>query len=171
MGEKITVPVTFTFTVDVDAWGREYGLMNPDSEHADVTAVRMDVVSHLGQFQEPGDVCPAYDGIMDGLTVAFPESRDLPRPYHATVPQVMSLTALRAMADRLEVRPDWHEPDEQAVTAEVHGTNFDNAGHFADNWSTGKVYEEMHVILFKDGEPVCAVNLAILFAWACGFQG
>lgn len=170
MGEKITVPVTFKFTVDVDTWAREYGLMEDGHIHASATRVRMDVVSHLGQFQEPSDVCPAYN-IMDGLTVEFPESQDLPRPYRAIVPQVTSLTALRAIADRLGVRPDWHEPDEQAVTAEVHGTNFDNAGHWADNWSAGKLYEEMHVILFRDGEPVGAVNLAILFAWACGFQG
>ncbi len=70
------------------------------------------------------------------------------------------------LADELGMRPDWHEPDEQNVTAEFYGMSFDNAGFWADGQSDGKRYEEMYVELRKDGKPVAAVNLATLFAWA-----
>jgi hypothetical protein len=74
----------------------------------------------------------------------------------------------------LAVRSDWHEPEEQGVTARVHGECLDNAGF----WGTeqilgslrGPVYsgagEELWAELFQDGEPVAEVNLADLLAWA-----
>ena len=80
------------------------------------------------------------------------------------------------LAKELEVGGDWHEPDEQDVTATTHGVNFDNAGFWADGRDhTGSTpeedYTELHVILHKDDKPVAAVNLATLFAWATGIQG
>ena len=80
---------------------------------------------------------------------------------------------LLELAKELGVRPDWHEPDEQEVTATTHGVSFDNAGFWdktyrstVDNYN----YTERHVTLYKDGKPVAKVNLATLFAWATGFQ-
>lgn len=77
---------------------------------------------------------------------------------------------LLALADELGVRPDWHEPDEQEVTAIAHGVSFDNAGFWGESRSQYKSYEEMHVILCRQGEAVAAVNLATLFAWATGLE-
>lgn len=74
------------------------------------------------------------------------------------------------VARELGVRRDWHEPDEQEVTAKVFGTEFDNAGFWGPD--RGNAYfryqdrEEMHVVLFKDGTPVAAANLATVLAWA-----
>lgn len=88
---------------------------------------------------------------------------------------------LIALARELGVRPDWHEPDEQSLTAELRGTpgNFDNAmgvewyGH-----AHGEPRAELHVVLRLLGptdDPdvavdVAAVNLANLFAWATGHE-
>lgn len=67
------------------------------------------------------------------------------------------------LARQLKVRPDWHEPDEQEVTATMHGQTFNNAGF----WGIGSNHKwEMYVTLYKDGKPVAEVNLATLFAWA-----
>lgn len=81
---------------------------------------------------------------------------------------------LIALAARLRVRPDWHEPDEQGVDATVDGHALDNAGF----WPTDSVREwnpdlssesiELHVTLRQDGKAIAAVNLATLLSWACG---
>jgi hypothetical protein len=63
------------------------------------------------------------------------------------------------------VRPDWHEPDEQGITARVEGKSFDNAGFWPDESTPPEILEH-HVILSQDGRDVAAVNLADLFAWA-----
>ena len=69
-----------------------------------------------------------------------------------------------ALARELQMRSDWHEPDEVGVSAETRGTSFDNAGFWPEYGNMSIV--EQHVILKKDGEPVAAVNLATLFSWA-----
>lgn len=81
---------------------------------------------------------------------------------------------LQELAARLGVRPDWHEPGEQDVTALVHGTpgDLDNAGFWGhkpgtkelDTYGDGK--QELWVEIFADGKPVAEVNLASLLAWA-----
>jgi hypothetical protein len=74
----------------------------------------------------------------------------------------------------LGVGHDWHEPDEQGVTVEVHGKSFDNAGFWDDDHagrgSDGKDIEELHVVIFQNGDQVATVNLATLFAWATGYD-
>lgn len=80
--------------------------------------------------------------------------------------EILTPQELAALADRLNMRLDWHEPDEADVTAEVQGVEFDNAGFWPDDGTIPKHIVEMHVILKQDGEPVAAVNLATLFAWA-----
>lgn len=72
------------------------------------------------------------------------------------------------LARELGVRPDWHEPDEQGLTACTAGTSFDNAGFWPTSEADYTV--EQHVILYKNGEAVAAVNLATLFAWATGWE-
>lgn len=69
--------------------------------------------------------------------------------------------ALILESNKLKVRKDWHEPDEQRITALVTGGKFDNAG----------VRGEMEVLVMKEGKPVFAVNLATLFAFATGYEG
>lgn len=71
---------------------------------------------------------------------------------------------LRDFASLARVRPDWHEPDEQEVTAVVKGRQLDNAcgdGALADPKPIEKVVE-----LKIDGEAICRINLATLLALA-----
>lgn len=84
--------------------------------------------------------------------------------------EIRSQKQLKELALWLNVRKDWHEPDEQEVTVEVKGSSFDNAGFWpaAVVVPGSKPLLEKHVIIKKDGKPVAAVNLASLFAMACG---
>lgn len=94
------------------------------------------------------------------------------------------------LARELGVRPDWHEPDEQGLTARFDGTDgdFDNAGfwpmikgHGYDrNEMGGPRRGEMCIILAREvrdesdppgadarrGPDIAAVNVATLLAWA-----
>jgi hypothetical protein len=75
---------------------------------------------------------------------------------------------LKQLAEKLGVRPDWHEPDEQSLNAFCFGGSFDNAGH----WGDAERFVEMFVVLYQDGVAVAEVNLATLFAFACDtYQG
>jgi hypothetical protein len=87
---------------------------------------------------------------------------------------------IKALAAKLGVRLDWHEPDEQKVTVQVAGDTFDNAGHWGTAWDASRArYQEelgprIHlgggefcVTVLQDGQPVAEVNLATLFALAC----
>ncbi len=76
---------------------------------------------------------------------------------------------LIGLAKLLEVRKDWHEPDEQDLTAEVRGESFDNAGFWGDS-AAGLSNQEMHVVIKQYGMPVAAINLATLLAWATGLE-
>jgi hypothetical protein len=82
---------------------------------------------------------------------------------------------LVALANKLGVRPDWHEPGEQGVTADVSGAYFDNAGFWGEaelalsTLPTSAL--ELWVTLSRDGKAVAEVNLATLFAFATGFEG
>lgn len=80
-----------------------------------------------------------------------------------------------ALARELGVRPDWHEPDVQGVSARVRGEDFDNAGFWPERGASSAQdgYDaEMHVVLFTEREgysspvPRAAVNLATLCSWA-----
>jgi hypothetical protein len=77
---------------------------------------------------------------------------------------------LQALARELGVRKDWHEPDEQGVTARVLGDDFDNAGFwgtYKDELVTyGEGKQELWVEISKDGKPVAEINLATLLAIA-----
>jgi hypothetical protein len=79
---------------------------------------------------------------------------------------IESLPVLRQLARDLRVRHDWHEPDEQNLTARVEGVTFNNAGFWPTS-EAGRAKPELHVILTQDKQDVACVNLATLFAWAC----
>lgn len=90
-----------------------------------------------------------------------------------------------AWAREQKLRPDWHEPDEQDITARVEGTplDFDNAGFwpFGNGYRFGNErHAELHVIFSRSsiedgrtvrGEDLACVNLATLCAWATGWEG
>jgi hypothetical protein len=93
------------------------------------------------------------------------------------VTRLDSAQELAALAGNLGLRPDWHEPGEQGVTAAVHGTpgDLDNAGFWGTRQDSGMLRElvtygegrqELWVELSQHGETVAEVNLATLFAWA-----
>lgn len=72
------------------------------------------------------------------------------------------------LARELKVRDDWHEPDEQDLTARVYGNVFDNAmgPGFEHAYGPDKEFLEMFVELRKNHVPIAQVSLATLFAWA-----
>lgn len=86
--------------------------------------------------------------------------------------KITTRAQLLELAGELGTRPDWHEPDEQGLTADVAGGSFDNAGFWPAEERPFAAPEviEMHVTLHRDGAPVAVVNLATLFAWAAGFD-
>jgi hypothetical protein len=82
---------------------------------------------------------------------------------------------LVALANELGVRSDWHEPDNQGVTAEVRGASFDNAGFWgirdeADSLARhghgGAKGVEMYVVIHQEDGLTAEINLATLFSWA-----
>jgi hypothetical protein len=89
--------------------------------------------------------------------------------------RVTTRKQLENIAAVLGVRPDWHEPDEQQVTIQVHGTDFDNAGFWGHDprgelATYGEGRQELWIELSRDGKPVAEVNLATLLAWATGLE-
>lgn len=96
--------------------------------------------------------------------------------------KITTRAELVELARELGVRDDWHEPDEQELGAFVEGTSFDNAmpaGHWLG--SGDERHAELHVVLHKlvwdeqysawrHGRAIAVVNLAMLFAWATGFD-
>jgi len=86
--------------------------------------------------------------------------------------RINSREQMQELAARLGVRKSWHEPDEQGVTALMHGTpgDLDNCGfwgHYKGELHTyGEGKQEMWVEIFADGKPAAEVNLASLLAWA-----
>jgi len=72
--------------------------------------------------------------------------------------EIMTKKQLQQLAKDLDVRADWHEPDEQDVSVEIFGERFDNAG----------VADEISVYIIRNEKLIARVNLATLFAFACG---
>jgi len=84
---------------------------------------------------------------------------------------------LQKLQAELGLRKDWHEPDEQGVSAKVEGKIFDNAGFWGEYFKKEQARQkpsvfsnlsEQYVTIYKDKKPVAEVNLATLFAMACG---
>lgn len=74
---------------------------------------------------------------------------------------------LVVLAKRLGLRKDWHEPDEQGISAKAFGTCFDNAGFWGLQDEGEIINDEMFIVLYEDEIPVAEINLATLFAIAC----
>lgn len=76
---------------------------------------------------------------------------------------------LRAFATKYGTRPDWHEPDEQEISARVIGTRLDNAcGAAIDGGALREGYQEIVVILtHSHPHEQIEINLADLLALAC----
>lgn len=93
--------------------------------------------------------------------------------------EITTRAQLVELARQLGLRPDWHEPDEQGVTARVEGNNFDNAMSPGEWYAPG--HAELHAIISAydpdddedttEPKEVAVINLATLFAWACGLEG
>ena len=72
------------------------------------------------------------------------------------------------LAKKLGVRDDWHEPDEEDVSAKVFGEKFDNAGFYGlDAVFNNLIKTELFVVLYHEDKPVAQIALATLFAFAC----
>lgn len=90
--------------------------------------------------------------------------------------RITTLAELLALKRELGVRDDWHEPDEQGVTVEVHGSSFDNAGTWPWYDDSGhkhrscEVYVEVRREVDNVERAVATVNLATLFSWATGYE-
>lgn len=67
---------------------------------------------------------------------------------------------LRAVRETCGVGDDWHEPDNQGVTAKIEGRKFDNAG----------IPSEMVLVIQQEGKEVARVNVASICSWACGHR-
>jgi len=85
--------------------------------------------------------------------------------------RISTIRQLRETAQKLGVRSDWYEPDEQEVTATVEGWIFNNAGFWpnancSENMIEGEA-SELCVKLHRSGQTVAVINLATLFAMAC----
>jgi len=90
-----------------------------------------------------------------------------PARYYRNPPiQIHTQEDLTYFAEVVGTRYDWHEPDEQDLTAAHYGTSFDNAGFWGDAEFMYSNIHEQHVVLSISNFPVVSVNLATLFAWA-----
>lgn len=81
--------------------------------------------------------------------------------------EVATRAQLTALARNLNVRDDWHEPDERGVSARVVGNHLDNAMGPTVSDHGG----EFNVVITQENdegvpEDVAVVNLATLLAWA-----
>lgn len=91
--------------------------------------------------------------------------------------KIMTRQELVDLAAELKVRDDWHEPDEQGITAAVFGDNFDNAmgpGYFYGTPPDEHCELTVELRRFEyddhgqpvEGEPIAQINLATLLSWA-----
>lgn len=85
-----------------------------------------------------------------------------------TIQRLDSVQSVQEFARHYGLRPDWHEPDEQDLTARTFGQSFDNAGFWGLERDVPDSYKEIYVVLYHMGRPVAEANIATLFAMACG---
>ena len=80
-------------------------------------------------------------------------------------------TELRKFAKKHGLREDWHEPDEQEVSARVVGTHLDNAfGESIGSKGVLEGFQEIVVIVEREhgvGGQRILINLSTLLAIAC----
>jgi len=156
----------------------------------------------LSEDHRKGDIVYSYGGATYGCITeqgaAFTKEDGIPPFFELPSDSVMRRDSLlvkrkvvriiekeqfEALALELGMRDDWHEPDEQEITVEVRGNNFDNAGFWPETHAAGQTkiaktftaggqeeifpqVIEMFVVIKQDKQPVAIVNLASLCAWA-----
>ena len=77
------------------------------------------------------------------------------------------LAGLRKFASNHGLRSDWHEPDEQGVTARVVGDHLDNAyGNEIRATAVEQGFQEFVVVLEQENGDCLKINLATLLALA-----
>lgn len=86
------------------------------------------------------------------------------QPYagDAHLVKINTPAEMRYTALFLGVQPNWHEPDEQGVSARIIGDQLDNAMGSTLNPTT----TEINIVLTRNGQDVAVVNLATLLAFA-----
>lgn len=129
---------------------------------------------------------PGYQGLRDIAVLAIERYRQEEDPtHHAQVflstsdPELMRINSaadLEAFRSLRHLRNDWHEPDEQGITAYVIGNHLDNAMGPTVEHGHG----ELNVVIATETDvegagtsfekatfrPVAVVNLASLLSWA-----
>lgn len=117
-------------------------------------------VTFAGVFNQAADSAQAMAVVADEDDYAANALRSIADAATAEVPSIRDRATFQSFAASLGVRKDWHEPDEQALSAvPTPGPwGFDNAMTDATEHS---------VVFYKDDKPVARVNLATLCAWAC----
>jgi len=112
-----------------------------------------------------------------------------------SIKRINTRQELQQLAKSLGVGHDWLEPDNQNVDVCIFGAGFDNAGFWGLRHLADRRYEtltrlerppelngdpvfqnpenlvEMFVVVYKDDKAIAEVNLATLFAFACGYEG
>lgn len=80
-----------------------------------------------------------------------------------TIRGIHTFRDLSELAAELGVRDNWHEPDEQGVSARIIGTHLDNAM----GSTTRGIGDagEFNVVIMKDAQDVAVINLATLLSW------
>jgi|ERR1041385_3489872 hypothetical protein len=114
-----------------------------------------------------------------------------------SIKRINTRQELVQLAREVGVQPDWHEPDNQSLDAVAFGGNFDNAGfwglrHLSErelaqrcrlsnesdttdsaiiDIDEAHLFTEMFIVLYRDNRAIAEINLATLFAFACGYEG
>lgn len=78
--------------------------------------------------------------------------------------RINNIAELARWANDHGLRPDWHEPDEQGVSARVVGDHLDNAMGAAA--AAAENVGELNIVLTVYGKDAAVVNLATLLSWA-----
>lgn len=92
--------------------------------------------------------------------------RNLQAVEYGVVQHIHTAEDLAAFAETYKLREDWHEPDEQGVTARVVGSKLDNAFGATTSRQNHDGGGELNVILSMHGIDAAVINLADLLAWA-----
>lgn len=130
-------------------------------EWHDVTSMRdVDVTGLCSR-----EIVEKYTGPATEVQKAIAERLNKPRMEMPV--RVLERRDLLFFAKKAKIGEDWHEPDEQDITARLFGDSFDNTGSWArDQELYYSIIEEHHAVLYYKQYPVIAVNIATLFAWA-----
>lgn len=102
-----------------------------------------------------------------GLTRSFAnELLDVLTEYPIELAVIVNPAELAAFRAEHGLRTDWHEPCNQSISARVTPGEFDNASGAPSHLEQSVIY--LSTKMRDVPEPIAAVNLANLCAWASG---